>query len=465
MSYLKRDPDLVQSVFQGFTVKPASLDLPLVRRRLDDLLKHDSAILQDLADLWRSGAKELCEEVAALSVPRIRASVPALTHTHGVSALRLALVMDGRRSLQPLAERLKEEAAELPPETFERPEADRELEALKAAERHLQQKCETLQSELNGALTLAAQAQAEASSLGTERDGLKDRLAARDKEVADLRRRVARLENTAERTERKLKAAQQEAAALQRRCKQLEAEVECLRAGPPKPVQVVTGASSAGSEKEGVLATALRAKPARDTEAVVDLTHDGTQWNLKVKDFICAVDRNDVELVGRVNQALMVLRQRAPHLFRRVVAAFRKVDSYYAEVAVRMEELEGAIVDGSNVAHYEKDRSGRAQLGALLSVREELRRRRFFPLHIVVDAALPHQVDDPAGLEALLRRGEVTKVLSGTSADDEIVREARNQELWVVSNDMRLPQAVAPEYQLARLRFSVFNGEAVIHDL
>lgn len=101
------------------------------------------------------------------------------------------------------------------------------------------------------------------------------------------------------------------------------------------------------------------------------------------------------------------------------------------------------VVDGSNVAYAERAKDGKPQVSNLIAVQRALQARGLQPI-IIVDAALRHQVDDPARIEALIQHQEIRQAPADTDADYFILKTAENEHADVVSND---------EYQPYRRQF------------
>jgi hypothetical protein len=101
------------------------------------------------------------------------------------------------------------------------------------------------------------------------------------------------------------------------------------------------------------------------------------------------------------------------------------------------------VVDGSNIAYAERAKDGKPQVSNLIAVQRALQARGWQPI-IIVDAALRHQVDDPARMEALIQHQEIRQAPADTDADYFILKTAENEHADVVSND---------EYQPYRQQF------------
>jgi hypothetical protein len=118
-----------------------------------------------------------------------------------------------------------------------------------------------------------------------------------------------------------------------------------------------------------------------------------------------------------------------------------------------------AIVDGSNVAHATEGAAPR--LANLVLMRDKLVEKGFEPV-LVVDAALRHQIDDPATYEKMVDDGEVKQAPAGTDADYFILSFARELGARVVSND-RFRDRMQEFKDLSRrfIRYMIVEDEVV----
>jgi hypothetical protein len=118
------------------------------------------------------------------------------------------------------------------------------------------------------------------------------------------------------------------------------------------------------------------------------------------------------------------------------------------------------LVDGSNVAHSTE--GDKPLIANLIAVRDKLKEEGFEPV-IVADAALRHQIDDPARYEQLIEAGEVRQAPAGTDADYFILSFARELNATVVSNDrFRDRMAQFPEVRDRVIRYMIVNHEVVL---
>lgn len=93
-----------------------------------------------------------------------------------------------------------------------------------------------------------------------------------------------------------------------------------------------------------------------------------------------------------------------------------------------------AVVDGSNVAYENRTSDGKPRVANLTAVCDALEAEGF-DVTVIVDAALFHQVDDPAALDELIDRGVIHQAPAGTDADYFILEYADETRAIVVSND------------------------------
>jgi hypothetical protein len=122
-------------------------------------------------------------------------------------------------------------------------------------------------------------------------------------------------------------------------------------------------------------------------------------------------------------------------------------------------ESRTVIIDGSNVAH--SNEGDTAQLENIELVLRKARQDGFDPV-VLVDAALRHQIDQPAQFERLVENGTIRQAPAGTDADYFILSFARELNADVVSNDrFRDRQESFPEIRERMIRYMIVNGEVV----
>lgn len=118
------------------------------------------------------------------------------------------------------------------------------------------------------------------------------------------------------------------------------------------------------------------------------------------------------------------------------------------------------LVDGSNVAHSTEGE--KAQLANITAMREKMQEEGFDPV-VVVDAALRHQIDDPAGYERLVESGAVRQAPAGTDADYFLLSFARELDARIVSNDRFRDRLNAfPDAADRLIRYMIVEREVVL---
>lgn len=81
---------------------------------------------------------------------------------------------------------------------------------------------------------------------------------------------------------------------------------------------------------------------------------------------------------------------------------------------------------------------------------------------VVADAALRHQIDNPAAYEQLVEDGTIRQAPAGTDADYFILSFARELDAHVVSNDRFKDRINAfPEVRERVIRYMIVNREVV----
>ncbi|MGO8672823.1 MAG: NYN domain-containing protein [Capsulimonadaceae bacterium] len=170
-----------------------------------------------------------------------------------------------------------------------------------------------------------------------------------------------------------------------------------------------------------------------------------------------AVNAGDTALIDLVRAALATIRNgdnsRFVMIQRAVADAAGGDDAYLSPLLQRSRGH--VVVDASNVAwHDEASGIGeRPRLAPLLQLRSTLLQRGYFPVHLVGDAPLPHTIDDPRRLREMMQRQEISLVMSGTDADEVLIREARRLHAPIVTNDYMADWD--PEGTVHKIRFAI----------
>jgi hypothetical protein len=173
-----------------------------------------------------------------------------------------------------------------------------------------------------------------------------------------------------------------------------------------------------------------------------------------------AVERGDENFVTCARDGIGGLRGDQPALADGLLAAVATLQNL-AVIPLTSELLRPVVVDASNVARHNPDPLAAylpspppPAVANLLAMRDHLLRRGFFPVLLIADASLRHHVDDRAAYGALLERGCVQEVSAGTSADEVLIREARNRAAPLVTND-RLAEWGEAARRIERIGFDI----------
>jgi hypothetical protein len=118
--------------------------------------------------------------------------------------------------------------------------------------------------------------------------------------------------------------------------------------------------------------------------------------------------------------------------------------------------LRPAVLDGSNVANMSSER--RAHIAYIQQAQHSAWEEGYFPVLIIVDASLRHQIDQPDALMERVERGEIIMAPPGTSADALLIEEAAARHAVILTNDRMAdwPAAAKLEKRHVELR----NGAA-----
>ena len=95
------------------------------------------------------------------------------------------------------------------------------------------------------------------------------------------------------------------------------------------------------------------------------------------------------------------------------------------------------IVDGSNVAWNEgsKDQGDKAHAKNIKLVVKSLKEKGYSDIEVIVDASLRHQVDDLDIFAELAIKGILKEAPANRSADEFIIKYAKDKNAYIVSND------------------------------
>ena len=172
----------------------------------------------------------------------------------------------------------------------------------------------------------------------------------------------------------------------------------------------------------------LPPRPAPDQTVVLPYGH-GRKQTYHTERLRQALARNDLDQLQRVREGLTRLAK-SPEKEREALDTLAKGGIPRPLLAG---PLHPAVLDGSNIANMSP--SARGRLAYLVQARRAAWEEGYFPVLIIVDASLRHQIDDPDGLMALVERGEIIMAPPGTSADPLLIDEAAARHATLLTND------------------------------
>ena len=172
-----------------------------------------------------------------------------------------------------------------------------------------------------------------------------------------------------------------------------------------------------------------------DAAIALPTTHAAAS-SASARAIVGAIDSGDEKYISAVRVALETLQNTDRSL---VLALLEAVARLLPEaVAVLRHETRPVVVDASNVARANPDPlslSKTPHVARLTQMRDYLLERRFFPVVMFADANLRYLVDDRAAYLELIKRQILRETPPGTSADEELIKEARNRHATLITND------------------------------
>ncbi|MBI1286034.1 MAG: hypothetical protein GC178_00485 [Flavobacteriales bacterium] len=141
------------------------------------------------------------------------------------------------------------------------------------------------------------------------------------------------------------------------------------------------------------------------------------------------------------NWFTLQLRDRKALLqFLRTNADIKKFGTYHHDrevFATRAVQERQVVLDGSNVAHNSHgNHRSVPKVENLQRMMDDLKRRGFKDIMVIVDASLRHRIDDPVALDAFADSVDYFEVPSGTSADVFVIAHVKRNNCLMVSNDL-----------------------------
>ncbi len=497
--WLNQDENLslLHTITRGFQSNTGALRQPIIRNRLSKHLEQNPDDLRSLIEAWTKTEPSILATVEAQEDSALIEQLPHLWQQHGGEALILTLAHLRREKaldaiegiadavevlenpdettpeIEPSHEHLPNDSLENAPQVLAEVENnERVIARLQTQLDEARARSEALMGALEQARDNARRTQ---ELLRVEMKSLQRSLKAETLKAEKAESELAETQKTLDRTNRRLRHVQREHEDLEaddKKCKrqmrrqqeisedlrkqltQVRAQLAELQPTPAKikPVEKPVKAK----------VTAKKTPVISPLDKLYIWKSDGREFRVSPREVQRRIDANDEEWVFPLVQALDTLKDSNEKGYRVFMEALRSLDRYYGRVLTA--DTTRVMVDASNVARHEKDRYGRGQLRHLLAMRDELRRRDCFPIHIVADASLPHNIDESAELLEMIRVGEIEITRPGQEADEILAREARRSGAFVVTNDRTFFQKVTPDFEPPRITFRIHDGVLIMDE-
>nr|MDO8117006.1 hypothetical protein [Candidatus Sigynarchaeota archaeon] len=126
-----------------------------------------------------------------------------------------------------------------------------------------------------------------------------------------------------------------------------------------------------------------------------------------------------------------------------------------------------SIVDGSNVAFFRRNPSGKPMMQNLLMMMEYLEKKKLtlrFSYEIIVDASLKYQIDDKATLSEEIKKGKILECPSRMKADTFIMEyyNADPKTTIIISNDNYKDEGFVAENGWSLCKFMIIGQKVII---
>jgi len=435
LEIIKADKNLCKTVLQGFTPRPASLAHGVVRGRLEQEMTRYPELASFFFSTWKEIYGGLLADLNAPELTPDVASLSPLLQTYGECVLQYALLHADREEVRAWADRITQIAAQQGtklkpvPAVTDVPLADGADPRLAETQRALQAlrtRHEDLQRELN---ELKQQYQL---------------LSARESE---LRRQYEATEARLEREGRRARRAEENAVALRKEIKQTEIPADAVEPAPPyELIAAVEEALAALQRGLGRLPVpeqeflpqrptkpptppAKRAPLPPAADPAVTLPMGRTKHTYRASQVRQAIALNDEDFLKHLRDGLAKLAK-TPEKEREAVDTLVKAG---IPAPLLTGPLHPAVVDGSNIANM--SRSSRGKLAYIAQIRRASWEEGYFPVIVIVDASLRHQIDQPDELMNMVERGEIRMATPGTSADPLLIEETNARGATLITND------------------------------
>jgi len=233
--YLKEAGDMSSTMFSGFRVTPRTVGTPVVKQRLMREAEKDQEFLETLGVLWIDSNKVLWSRIALSLARELKDSLGELVREHGLSATRIALLLDDRRTVRRLVDRLDASAAAGEAHQPAREEAKRgkaasesqrlkdNVERLSTENRRLKGKVRELEGQIRSLERLVEGHRANVKRGKSEAQSLKE-------QIAGHKRELAKAEKTVDRLRRAKKAVEKDKSLVEHELKQARKQIQSLSA-------------------------------------------------------------------------------------------------------------------------------------------------------------------------------------------------------------------------------------------
>ncbi|MHB9022988.1 MAG: NYN domain-containing protein [Armatimonadota bacterium] len=443
LDFVKADEELSRNVLQGFSARANAMANPVVRQRIVRAVSDAPALTQGLFETWLFTFVELMQQ---LSDPRrsldLQSLRPLLKEV-GEAALRYGLLHTEREDARAWAERI-EEIRQTTPKTIT---DDREAVIITREQRIAEERA-ILRSEMTELKRSLAESEKECARLQREVARLEKHLHSAEELETSLRQLLKEREEAIKREQRRVRGAEAEADKLEKALRKLEQQIQRTTTEPVSPsttraIENAIAILQKSIQKQPPVAepaipgppspppvpvATRKAPPPTPREPSVSLPTSRGEETLTISRIQTALRKNDMALIGTVRDGIARLAGQ-----QREQMILHTLEKAGIPVPVLTGPLRPAFIDGSNIANMSPER--RAHLAYLQEVRQSAWNEGYFPVIIIVDASLKHQIDQPDALMTLVETGEIRMAQPGTSADELLITEALQQHAVLLTND------------------------------
>jgi len=465
--FVKRHPLLLAVVVQGFSLRDKSLGLAVVAQRLEAELGKWPQMVSDLYALWLEEFVPLMRQLNAPGFSPTPQVLGGLRKKFGEAALRYGLLHAERDELHALADGPASGSTAAPPvATAISPARPTQVDKPRAPREATSSKYEEIAAERNALKAELLRTQQQLK----ERD---DQLAAVKKQADDAENRLARELRRGKKAEEEFARLRND---LQKQKKAVSPPAEVVKPEPVIPGEIIDTLSEAIAMLQRGLASAkgssavpesvpepvpvkrtAKTPPTPRINAAVTLTLPSRRGKqtYSVANILTGLCHNDEKLLEQVRDGIALLADQP----LREHAAVAELTKAGIPGAILAGPLRPAVIDGSNAANLNPETT-RARIDYLLQVRRSAWREGYFPVIIIVDASLRHQLDRSDMLMDMVERGEVIMAPAGTSADEMLIDETIYRHAVLITNDRMNEWPAARE--LEKRHIELISGTASI---